>query len=496
MKLFKKSTMSVALTAVMAGGTLMGLSAPASAVNIAHDGLGDAMVFPYYTVNEGWSTFFNLTNTSDRTVVIKVRWREAHNSRDVRDFNVILSPFDVWTAATVPVDGGGAGMITSDNSCTFPELQPRGNGLTGIDFTNAAYTGSDADTGPTSISRANEGYFEVFEMGTIDNETATGVTAIVATNAEHGPAAASNNTAVPLNCDVVRSVLRDDSVDFQNNLLPNQNNLKGRAVLINSANGVAAGYDPQVFANFNTIVPNYQAPAQTTPNWAEAQPPVGTFIEDNTGAPVTTVVVNSPADPVSGIIARTAVINDYNVATGSETDWVLTFPTKNFYVDGRNTFNSANFNNPLAASLPPFDAASVGGELFGATPASLGESCFTVNVNLWDREEFSSFTPTVDSFSPVQPGFTPRAELCYEANILSFGESNLFGSQVRAVQGGLPGDNGWAEVTFGDGEAALPVVGMRVEQRNQGNATVNFGFANTHAYRRGVQTTPLARSAN
>ena len=28
------------------------------------DGLGDALIFPYYTVNDGWLTAFALTNTA------------------------------------------------------------------------------------------------------------------------------------------------------------------------------------------------------------------------------------------------------------------------------------------------------------------------------------------------------------------------------------------------------------------------------------------------
>ena len=39
---------------------------------------------------------------------MKIRWREAFNSREVRDFNVILSPYDVWTGVvTSTPDGSG-----------------------------------------------------------------------------------------------------------------------------------------------------------------------------------------------------------------------------------------------------------------------------------------------------------------------------------------------------------------------------------------------------
>ncbi len=52
---------------------------------------------------------------------MKIRWREALNSREVRDFNVILSPNDVWTGVvTSTVDG--ALVRTFDKSCTSPQL--------------------------------------------------------------------------------------------------------------------------------------------------------------------------------------------------------------------------------------------------------------------------------------------------------------------------------------------------------------------------------------
>src|SRR5262249_44534509 len=74
-----------------------------------------------------------------------------------------LSPFDVWTAE-VAEDGAGAGVSTSDNSCTVPPI----TGKT-IPFRNLAYSGKNDDTGPTDLSRTREGYVEMIEMGTVTN---------------------------------------------------------------------------------------------------------------------------------------------------------------------------------------------------------------------------------------------------------------------------------------------------------------------------------------
>ena len=56
-------------------------------MQVAQDHLGQALIFPYYTVRGGWMTLFGVTNTSDQIVAVKVRFRESYNSRDVLDFN-------------------------------------------------------------------------------------------------------------------------------------------------------------------------------------------------------------------------------------------------------------------------------------------------------------------------------------------------------------------------------------------------------------------------
>ena len=83
--------------------------------------LGDAAFIPYYTVQEDWVTGVHITNTSRQTQVVKIRLRRAEDSVDVLDFNLILSPEDVW-AGTIRGDDEEMRFVTEDNSCTAPEL--------------------------------------------------------------------------------------------------------------------------------------------------------------------------------------------------------------------------------------------------------------------------------------------------------------------------------------------------------------------------------------
>ncbi len=466
MKLFKKSTLGLALTAAVTGGTMMGVSTPAQAVAIAPDSLGQVLVFPYYTTREGWNTYFNLTNTSNLTVAVKVRWREGRNSRDVRDFNVILSPYDVWTAATVNT-ADGAGMVTSDRTCTVPQLPARGT-LKGVDFTNTAYiqkgVQDNRDRGPEDLDRTREGYFEVIEMGVIDTAAPNSALAsTIASSAKHNNV--GNNTATPPGCATIDSLFATNLTGVQAAFDAPENVLKGRAVLINAEKGIAAGYDPLVLEDFS-IAPLVFAPSSPSPSLANALP--------------------GGVAAVNSLIMRNGVINDYNVATDSETDWVMTFPTKNFHVD-KGYAASANFAaipSTGVAPTSPFDAA-VNGERFSGVQA--GKSCFDLTLAIWDREEYKATDTFTNAFSPAEPG-EEGDRMCYEANILSFGTSDVFGSTLRKSILTLPGQYGWANVGFGG--SALPVIGMRVEVRNKGDATVNFGFANDHAF-----TTPAQMTA-
>ena len=91
----------------------------AQAVHISPNGTGQVLIFPYYTVRNGFATLVSVTNTQANTKMVKVRFREGMNGREVSDFNLFLAPNDSWTAAVVET-ADGARIITNDNSCVTP----------------------------------------------------------------------------------------------------------------------------------------------------------------------------------------------------------------------------------------------------------------------------------------------------------------------------------------------------------------------------------------
>src|SRR6185295_6840326 len=162
-----------ALYAAIAGVAAVGVASTAEAVNISADGLGQVLIYPYYTVRNNaagqpYNTLFSVVNTTGSVKAVKVRFREDRNSVEVPDFHVFLSPFDVWTATLTPTSAGGAQTATTDKSCTIPTSLAAG---TPEPFRTTLFESTD-----NGIARTTEGYFEIFEMSTETGTTATKAT--------------------------------------------------------------------------------------------------------------------------------------------------------------------------------------------------------------------------------------------------------------------------------------------------------------------------------
>lgn len=500
---FKRSVMAVAIA-----GAIGGVVPAVQAVNLATDGLGEVLLFPYYTINNDYDTYLGVTNTSDKAVAFKVRFREAYNSRDCRDFNVVLSPYDVWTATVTRNANGTARVQTDDNSCTAPTLPALADapGKRGVDFTNLDFTGEKADTGPTGVERCNAGYVEIIEMGVSDG----------------GPiynAALHNSAGVPANCALVSSQFQNASSGIpaiKDEFTEPNNVLKGSAVLIRTTQGKNGAYDATTLANFfnpldvDASDPDdlIAEPRDRDPNLDSANPRVARILNDQSLSSDGFLLATEwdfGIDAVSAVLMRANVINTWSSlpSVNAQTDWVVTFPTKNFYVDTLET--------GVSGALPPF-ANAFQGDVDGN-----GKSCDTVEFKYWNREEKSPVTGCDTQggcFSP--PETTPSTSICYEANLITFNGANALGSPTpRSVD---TGDlvNGWMDLHLavtssnpadgdnadsmtsvgsgGDGKAAtqetlfgLPVIGFAYTTLEDGVTDThikNYGSIWNHSYRR------------
>ena len=173
------------LYAALAGAGALGVTATADAVSVNPNGLGQVLIYPYYTVNadaagNAYNSLLSVVNTDSSAKAVKVRFLEGRNSREVLDFNLFLSKFDVWTAGIIPSSSGGALVKTGDKSCTIPESKTTLQ--LGVNFVNFAYVG---DGGGDGLDRTKEGYVEIIEMAAY---TSTNCTSIVVTHVNGVPA--------------------------------------------------------------------------------------------------------------------------------------------------------------------------------------------------------------------------------------------------------------------------------------------------------------------
>lgn len=222
MNMFKRKSV---YTAILAGLGAVGVADIASAVHVNPDGIGEVLIYPYYTVRGGNDTYISVVNTTNSTKAVKVRFLEGKNSREVLDFNLYLSPYDVWTGVVITgssaTNADGARLVTGDKSCTTPPIPSGGQPFVNYRFAAGASDGENQD-----LDRTREGYFEIIEMGEVTNTTHTGYI-------KH-----SNGT--PANCGALQSIatmaLSTDPLTRSG-----RGGLTGSASLINPASGTDYG---------------------------------------------------------------------------------------------------------------------------------------------------------------------------------------------------------------------------------------------------------------
>ena len=491
----KKTLLSSAIVA--------GLGSPmlASAINTSTDGVGEALLYPYYSAMNGNVTFITVTNTTNEAKAVKVRFREGVGSRDVMDFTVYLSHHDHWSAI-VYREGNAVRISTNDSSCTVPDVAAAKPAFSATRIPNE-YEG---DSVPNRLS---EGHIEILEMAELPNTGNDDVRDAIT----HDP-----DNDVPVDCDLVRNwtaavalqpfgdgssiAVTETSLSdgaAVNPIIQDMANptggLYGHAAVYNPADGTYFTYQatalrgwaeaPLWFPQNDTglteltpyttddglafdegdeeglgLVEYFDLPDLSTPaalvgdgvqTYTGSQfvngTAVGTVSEAFTGdisAPAEDVLGSAAAaakrDATTFALMRAGLSNDYITGTDFETEWVVTFPTRYLHVD-------PDVDPDVVAALPPFTADE---------DLVTGEACETVGFNYWNREEHEPSTPGSIDFSP---GGTERSafQLCYEVNVMAFNQSDTGDSAVLksssvakyvGLDSGFNSANGWGRLDF------------------------------------------------
>ncbi|AUN95744.1 hypothetical protein C0099_12860 [Pseudazoarcus pumilus] len=465
------------------------------------DAYGGALVVPYYTVQNGNVTLLNIVNVDPESgKAVKVRFRGAERSDDVFDFQVFLSPGDMWTANISQGPDGRARLTTEDNSCTLPENVNRS-------FETLRLSGDEA----ARAAGTREGYVEIINMGDVidyGNDARTelfdaikhvdGVapctpeilqsvvsgdtSQLNVDNDENGEAERLNDVATPFLYANVTILNLDEAAAWSMNAVP----VDSLFTTIFSSEGLpetrywsqtASKFDADlaqvtldgVFLSGAVDPAQYDFPDLSTPRYPDS-------------SPIEQYLITS----FYGIGAFPWLSNEFitDQEIFAATDWLFSMPTRRYAVEGR----------PYEGGVVHLDTADFQGDdgrgvLFPFSEYYDADTgCVRVaGLEVQDREE-RILTPDV----VVSPGTTVRPQLCGEVAVMSFNRkgatrSGVLGAELTLNDITVPYENGHASFLFGGGifdeldfelGYGLPVIAQAFVRANNGGsgaANMNFG---------------------
>jgi hypothetical protein len=485
----------------MIGG--LGFAGAASAqLAVNESGTGHMLLVPYYTAQNGNMSVLHVVNTdTGNGKALKVRFRGASNSDDVLDFQVFMSPGDVWTAAVTQGSDGVANLVTADGTCTLPAIA-KGVAVPFVqDRLPSAMTAAD------KANNTREGYVEIFNMADISGASAVGnnpATPGVAGNFPLYTAIKHVNGVAPCTDSVLQGTLTTGAETA--GLLPPTNGLSGSWYIINvpqtttfsgAANAIkATGTTANVFSPQSTgpatlasadplfragiLAPQrYDVPDLSTPY-----------------VPASYATAEAQAADLTAKLARNAVINQYanDASITAKTDWVFSMPTRRYSIAANYAASIGSGNSTVAAYAGLADKSKAyriineGVNSYFLDPANttvnaIGQICVSsIGQVFLDREETAKSSGAVFS-----PGTVSKTPLCGEVSVLSFadaGASVLGASVARAnVTGAYT--NGWGQINFSG--LGVPVLGASFIKLTNPSASAgvsgNYGITWPHAYK-------------
>lgn len=508
-----------ASAAVLPGGAGL-TAATATELVLSEGGVGHMLLVPYYNVQNGNMTVLHVVNTDTvNGKAVKVRFRGAANSDDVMDFQVYMSPGDVWTAAVTADPATGVAQVQSaDATCTIPAL---GNNTPQL-FTTGRLDSISAPykTDTVKANGTREGYVEIFNMADIPAPVAPATASDLYTLVKHvnqvapcstttGAAelwaiAGQNYTAeadaAAAGFDTPTGGLMGDWYIIN---VPETTTFSGAAtaVVAESAPGVSGRGNFVHFPQIDTAVGSPAIDAFTADPLLRSAPEdvagatyagpalaAGFYDLPDMSTPYTSGNTTDPliqAAKLTSALAVTSVTNQYanDESISAKTDWVFSMPTRRYSV-------AANYE-AVTATAGATDTnveyrlfSNLGGLVNAAQPRTAqDEWFFAANTPIatdgsgnicviadgqrfWDREETTAGSTTPGPvFSPRVPGRVANVALCGETSVLVFkdtGNSVLAASVARSTMTNGTYTNGWGVVQTGN---AIPAPGTNVTQQ-------------------------------
>jgi hypothetical protein len=505
---------------VVGTGVAGGLSTTnATQLSFAEGGVGHALLVPYFNAQNGNMTVMHVVNTdTSNGKAVKVRFRGALNSDDILDFQVFMSPGDVWTAAVTAGADGVAQITTTDNTCTLPRLAKG---------TPQSFVQDRLNPGIAAGDRANntrEGYVEIFNMADIPVNTATNslYTAIKHVNGTAPCTDAVINTT--LQNFTSETAARNAGFDTPTTGLVGDwyiINVAQTTTFSGGATAVRAETAAGATARGNFVHFPQLDTSAANPNGATADPlfrTLNVYGAAGTSASAgalpkvaaanydlpdmsTPYTVVTPGVAVSPLVQATnltdalsvlSISNQYanDVSVNGKTDWVFSMPTRRYNVAAN--YQALNSSPALPGEFRIFTDLNANGiatdERFSAANTSVVNGAICVNSSgqsFFDREEGGKSSGAVFS-----PGTVSQTRFCGETSVLSYGDSgnSVLGASVARQNVSGVFANGWSVVNTVNNGLGLPILGASFIKVSNPQATAGtsgtYGITWPHRYTR------------
>ena len=527
----KKNVLALSI-ATMVGG--LGFAGAANAaLEVNESGAGHILMVPYYTAQNGNMTVLHITNTDvENGKAVKVRFRGASNSDDVLDFQVFLSPGDVWTASVArDATTGLAVLKTDDKSCTYPPI-PAG----GAAFITDRLEHTSWNTPALKAEQTLEGYVEILTMANIPGPAG----GVAPAETSLYKAIKHVNGVAPCTPAVLQATLNPGAISPAGEYFltvggPNPNPVADLARPGASPSLTGQWYVMNVEQTtvFSASMPAITDDAGAQPNNVFSPQKNGNAIL-TTADPLMKAGVIAPqfydvpdlstpytagaataedqATQLTNAIARNSVINQYasDSIIDAKTDWVFSMPTRRYSIAANyKAVGAANLNGIVTAAaavgVAPANVAyrvvndGVAGNIFtavGGNPAvagglttlnNVGQICVaSAGTPFWDREEISPTAPgDAPVFSPGTPTTPTVFNICGEVSVLAFSaDESALGAKLSRQTVDAKYVNGWGSVNFAQ---PTPVLGSAFIKLSNPNAregvSGTYGLTWSHAYK-------------
>jgi hypothetical protein len=403
-------------------------------------------------VENGSNTYVHVANTTGSSKAVKIRFSEARNGQVALEFNAYLGPYDVFPMAVGSVNGGGA-VLTTDGTCTVPELGTANGDFSGTQSDLA--DGSVLMTQPfvpylysddvsNSIGRTQVGFVEVIEMGEVDSSIDVS------------------------KCSEMRALWSSGawSTDSSTNVTAPTGGLAGTSMFINPSLAYSASIEVTAIDGWAKAATNYHSgPGTLGTNLDEGVKKATIWDGDNYVTVDYTSQSKGSAMAMGAALSASQFSNEVQIesALAAETDFVVTQPLAKFYTSS-------------TTATAPYT------EVYDATKAA-NVACESFKLTQFDRSSGSSVGS--GTFVPTTSNGT-AGDLCDAVSVVKFNTNSALmvdgavsvGFQFQNGQARFVSDNAFVADDNGVTVQGLPVIGFAATRIV--NGPMSYGYAAKH----------------